>query len=440
MAVHVTRCPHCQTSFRVRDEHLSAARGMVRCGSCLQVFKAAEHFIDGEAAPAVAKAPVTAPAKTPVTAPAKAQVTTRAPQPTAKTAPAQPKPAAVKPPAPADDDDFGLIHDNMDDEPLPEKLADDPYVDFNLRAPEKRPRPAPRIELDLDDSIIGLQNASSSTLDFVDPDKANQAQNDDEAWADALLQDDPIDEIAPTPKRPVLNEAEFNFDLPPPEEDDFRGFIDDEDDIAPAGKGPRKDNFSLNGDDELLGNRQAIAIPVVKVSALQEEPLQLSQQPKHRQIPWGWLNGIVLMLIIAAAQTLYFRFDDWARTPQWRPFYSQLCTQLNCVLPKVQNIREMNTQHLVVRAHPKLQKALMVDTLLLNRADYEQPFPDLLLVFSDLNDRVVASRRFTPAQYLSGELAGQQDMPVRTPVHIALEIVDPGPEAVSYAIRLLGNQ
>ncbi|NCB30924.1 MAG: hypothetical protein EOM66_05890, partial [Clostridia bacterium] len=47
MAVHVTRCPHCQTSFRVRDEHLSAARGMVRCGSCLQVFKAAEHFIDG---------------------------------------------------------------------------------------------------------------------------------------------------------------------------------------------------------------------------------------------------------------------------------------------------------------------------------------------------------------------------------------------------------
>ncbi|QQD22932.1 DUF3426 domain-containing protein [Oceanospirillaceae bacterium ASx5O] len=437
MAVHVTRCPHCQTSFRVRDEHLSAARGMVRCGSCLQVFKAAEHFIDGDAAPAAAKTLVKAPAT--------------AAQPARQ--PAPPKPAAVKPPAPADDDDdFGLIHDNMDDEPLQEKMADDPFVDFNLRTPEKQPRPAPRFELELDESITSLRNASSTTLDFVDPEKAGKGQDDDEAWADALLQDDPQDDIAPPPKRPVLNEAEFNFDLPPPEEDDFRGFLDDDEDEAglAATKRPSKNtgkntgkntSFALNGDDELTQQAQEIAIPVRNVPRLQAEPLQF-QEPtaNHRRLPWGWLSGIVLMLIIAAAQTLYFRFDDWARTPQWRPLYSQLCAQLNCTLPKVQNVREMNTQHLVVRAHPKLQKALMVDTLLLNRADYEQPFPDLLLVFSDLNDRVVASRRFTPAQYLSGELAGQQDMPVRTPVHIALELVDPGPEAVSYAIDLLGNQ
>lgn len=424
MAVHVTRCPHCQTSFRVRDEHLSAARGMVRCGSCLQVFKAAEHFIDGTAVPA-------------------------APQPK----PTQPKPAQTKPATPPaqvtdkEDDDFGLIHDHMDDEPLPEKVSDNPFVDFNLRAPEKQPRPAPRIELELDESIIGLRNASSTTLDFVDPDKAAKSPDDDEAWADALLQDDPIDEIAPPPKRPVLNEAEFNFDLPPPEEDDFRGFLDDDDEADAAATRRNKkttaknSSFALNGDDELIQQVQEIAIPVRNVPRLQAEPLQLQEQAGNgRRIPWGWFSGIVLMLIIAAAQTLYFRFDDWARTPQWRPFYSQLCAQLQCTLPKVQNVRDMSTQHLVVRAHPKLQKALMVDTLLLNRADYEQPFPDLLLVFRDLNDRIVASRRFTPAQYLSGELAGQQDMPVRTPVHIALELVDPGPEAVSYAISLVGNQ
>ena len=111
------------------------------------------------------------------------------------------------------------------------------------------------------------------------------------------------------------------------------------------------------------------------------------------------------------------------RAPQWRPFYTV-----------VRPIRRKSA-----RLSGGARKAL-VDTLLLNRADYEQPFPDLLLVFRDLNDRIVASRRFTPAQYLSGELAGQQDMPVRTPVHIALELVDPGPEAVSYAISLVGNQ
>ena len=425
MAVHVTRCPHCQTSFRVRDEHLNAARGMVRCGSCLQVFKAAEHFLSADAAPATPQ-PAPQPdtqAQNPASAPASASNT--------------------------DDDDIGLIHDDMDNDPVTENLADDPYVDFNLRAPEKHPRPAPRIELELDESIIGLRNASSNTLDFVDPDKAAQDQDDnDEAWADALLQDDPLDDIAPPPKRPVLDESEFNFDLPPPEEDDFGGFLDDDEPdehnsakTAEQQPGNTGKHFALSGDEELAQQIQAIAIPVHNVPRLQAEPLQL-QEPATtpRPIPWGWLSGIVLMLIIAAAQTLYFRFDDWARTPQWRPFYSQLCGLLDCTLPKVQNIRDMNTQHLVVRPHPKLQKALMVDTLLLNRADYEQPFPDLLLVFRDLNDHVVASRRFTPAQYLSGELAGQQDMPVRTPVHIALEIVDPGPEAVSYAIDLMGNQ
>ncbi len=31
-------------------------------------------------------------------------------------------------------------------------------------------------------------------------------------------------------------------------------------------------------------------------------------------------------------------------------------------------------------------------------------------------------------------------MPSQAPIHIALEIVDPGPEAVSYAIQIVGNQ
>lgn len=45
MSKMVTRCPQCQTSFRVTEEHLKIANGAVRCGSCLNVFKAAEHWV-----------------------------------------------------------------------------------------------------------------------------------------------------------------------------------------------------------------------------------------------------------------------------------------------------------------------------------------------------------------------------------------------------------
>lgn len=41
-----TCCPHCQTTFRVTDEQLSAAAGKVRCGRCFGVFVALDHRTD----------------------------------------------------------------------------------------------------------------------------------------------------------------------------------------------------------------------------------------------------------------------------------------------------------------------------------------------------------------------------------------------------------
>ncbi len=39
-----TRCPHCQTLFRVHPQQLSAARGRARCSHCGQVFDAIENL------------------------------------------------------------------------------------------------------------------------------------------------------------------------------------------------------------------------------------------------------------------------------------------------------------------------------------------------------------------------------------------------------------
>ena len=48
---NITRCPRCQTSFRVTGVQLNAAGGAVRCGSCLEVFQASAYLLDpkGEA-------------------------------------------------------------------------------------------------------------------------------------------------------------------------------------------------------------------------------------------------------------------------------------------------------------------------------------------------------------------------------------------------------
>ncbi|WP_419813025.1 DUF3426 domain-containing protein [Bacterioplanoides sp.] len=433
MATHVTRCPHCRTTFRVRDEHLKVADGAVRCGSCLQVFKAASHFVTEQELSSASSKPETE-------------------------STAAPKPESVAKAQPDDDDDF-LIHDDMDDDALisddglihddmtpadsdtdddSDTFNDDPMVDFGIVKPENLDRPAPRNDLEIDASIFDLKDASATGLELVDSDanslEFGSGKDPDEAWADALLDDDDdisvggieLSDNGDFNLQATTDDDEFSQFKAGAEQDDFQGFAEDD------------DNLHL-GEDDLHSQVTEINVPA-DLNNLQDDPLQLSESKGGRSFPWGWSLLSVIMVLVAAAQTFYFNFDQWSRTPQWRPWYAQACTQLACQLPQIQNVQQMSTQHLVVRSHPQLQSALVVDTLIQNQATYQQPFPDLQLVFSDLNNGVVASRRFKPGEYLSGELAGQQQMPVNTPIHIALEIADPGPEAVSYAVQLIANQ
>jgi len=45
-----TRCPACTTTFRLTQEQLKAADGMVRCGKCITVFNASENLAAVDAA------------------------------------------------------------------------------------------------------------------------------------------------------------------------------------------------------------------------------------------------------------------------------------------------------------------------------------------------------------------------------------------------------
>ena len=61
----ITRCPACQTVFRLRPEQLHARGGEVRCGHCFHPFNALEHTVevrdDGAAATAAPPPPAARP-------------------------------------------------------------------------------------------------------------------------------------------------------------------------------------------------------------------------------------------------------------------------------------------------------------------------------------------------------------------------------------------
>lgn len=46
-----TRCPHCETRFRIGHTQLEAHQGMVRCGKCMQIFDARLELISDQPSP-----------------------------------------------------------------------------------------------------------------------------------------------------------------------------------------------------------------------------------------------------------------------------------------------------------------------------------------------------------------------------------------------------
>ncbi len=134
----VTRCPNCQTSFRVTDDHLAAYRGKVRCGRCAFVFQATDHLLStpaGETASesaATTPLPVTQPPTATATEPAKMSAS-------APKAPVTPETTALVVPA--------LVTPEVDTTPDSDPLG------LDVDQPEPLPTPVPTTQ-NVDDPVM----------------------------------------------------------------------------------------------------------------------------------------------------------------------------------------------------------------------------------------------------------------------------------------------
>jgi len=438
----VTQCPHCQTSFRVSHAQLSVARGVVRCGACLQVFNAAKQLLEQRsgkpleetsAAPLVAPPVIALPAEDPVETP-------------------------IKPVEPIEQHkewktrelDFDSL--DLDSLDLDEELAR--LEQREIQLPEEFGR----------EDHSRHESALSAHRDSVETEK-NQ-------WVDSLLNDDaePIVEIPfevqseAVPERHEQPEPASRHNRTEPSMSFDMSVLDEE----PEPHAPRlsenqsvavhkesTERWSALDDDEPdhLSERHERQEPRLKrgrnepdlhdpvlrdkpLLDLTDDPLQLDwQKPKPRwgrRFGWGLL--IVLALAGLAAQYIWYHFDELARQDQYRPWFQQICPQIGCTVPSKVDIKLLKSSNLVVRSHPEFKGALVVDAIIYNRASFSQPFPLLELRFADPNGQLIASRRFKPSEYLSGEMAGKAEMPPQTPIHIALDILDPGAKAVNYSL------
>lgn len=161
---------------------------------------------------------------------------------------------------------------------------------------------------------------------------------------------------------------------------------------------------------------------------------------RHQPRRWPWIMANFVALLALAGQVALWQKDAVFASPagdylqQLCPLHPLLCENK---APEARQLGDVVSTHLLVRKHPSVANALIVDTILLNRSAEPGPFPALKLHFSDINGQTLASRVFQPREYLAGELNALSNLASQQPVHIALEIVDPGSNAVNYQLQLL---
>ncbi|MBO3276924.1 DUF3426 domain-containing protein [Pseudomonas schmalbachii] len=458
----ITQCPHCSTSFRVSQTQLGAANGAVRCGACLKVFNAPQHMLDASgnksepapaAEPAVAAEAVEPPAAALPTGPSGSAAMLGSPLAphsarhavdTPQSAPATEQPAA---PAKKGGDETLWIHDDLDLEGLnfDEELArlDEFELSQEFLSIEGAPKPADALlkqgddkrapyderwaeelleeEQDAPDS--SRQEPSLGSLDSVG-EEAEPDESEPEVESKSSIVADPAHE----PEAAAVGPAEED-------EDDLPRFSARRDDVDELDE-PAAEDEPDEHPEVLVAPRTGPALRDESLRDLSDEPLHLDwEKPKKH---WGRrILGLLLVLVALgglAFQYIAYHFEELARQDQYRPWFAQVCPSLGCTLPSKVDVEQIRSSNLVVRSHPDFTGALIVDAIIYNRANFSQPFPLLELRFADLNGQLLASRRFKPSEYLSGELAGKAEMPPQTPIHISLDILDPGPKAVNYSL------
>lgn len=379
-------CPHCGTAFTVTSKQLEVANGHVRCGVCMEVFK-----VGGKSPEAAQAAPPTSSQKT-----------------------SSGNPSSL-------DDDASIeawIKKNQ-------KTKNPNMQSGPVDAPEENPE-----SLNIDDEFSDAFEMLTPVSDSGEKSYTSLPEESDEnnepetvsipAYKAALADDDSndgeMDQLLANArqnqeaKAQQKNSNENSLSLDDLSDDAFSGDFD-------------SDLFSSDDDEPLL----KVALGSADI---EDEPsLESRLKPK---ILWPSLSVIFSTLLII--QVAIKNFDELATDPGYRGLYSVLCSLDLCELPPLSDVDSIRGSNLLVRPHPKQPGALIVDAIINNQAPFDQPFPQLYLSFSNLQGTVIASRLFTPDEYLQSELKTLQEMPSRSPLHLSLEVLDPGKEAVSYSL------
>lgn len=149
-----------------------------------------------------------------------------------------------------------------------------------------------------------------------------------------------------------------------------------------------------------------------------------------------WASAILVLVALLAVQVVFFYASELARSPKLRPWIVAACEPLGCVIRPRQDIRKIQLLHSSIAPHPEQRAALRIRSSLVNRADFDQPYPLMEVTLTSRNGEIVARRAYLPHEYLAPAYWSARMTP-NVVVNGILDINHPTPAPVGYEIRLV---
>ena len=159
------------------------------------------------------------------------------------------------------------------------------------------------------------------------------------------------------------------------------------------------------------------------------------QLPRVSRV-WGLINICILVILVGQAIYLY-RAELSIFSPSVRPYLEQYCEILNCKIPILQQTKLLSIESSDMQKEAAQEGVATLIVMIRNQATFPQLFPSLELTLTDTKDKALASRIFSPGEYLEKNSQLSDAIEPDKEISVTLKIDSGDLNAAGYRLLLL---
>lgn len=421
--------------------------GLVRCGSCKEIFNGIEHLLPVGGSPSQAVAPVEVkPAPAPNATPQK-PASERSPEPTPLggiDGPGIPISLLVSTPPPSSSAlDFAYPDPMPEEEPeLEPKPAPDPVAEPEAEAEhEPAQQKADTVEfvefVEVPRVIKESPVANHEAEDVAPEDPLTRM-----TLVDFTDTQPPAEHAASDADAHAVTDAEAEADsgavAPSPDEPDPLDQVIEELKNKPLRGTKKRKPYARRPTPQLAPEASVAEDPDPELSDA-EEP-DFVKQSRRQQTVGRTLRyamgaaSFILLLYLFVQATYTFRDQIAARAPETKPLLQDACLLLGCKIGLPTQIEALSIESDQLETLNTNKEVSEFTMLLRNSGTTAQAWPHLELTLNDANNTMLSRRVFVPHDYLPSTQDEKKGIASNTEQSIKLFIEVPGAKAAGYHV------